>query len=80
MSEPIKIAPEADVILSVKLPVRCSVLGLLCTSLSEQYGLGLLFRQVGDHLEFFTPPGYIPPERDDDQEKTEDSPETDHPF
>ena len=63
-SDPIKIAPEADVILAVKLPVRCSVLGLLCTSLSEQYGLGLHFRQTGEYLEFFTEPGYQLPDRD----------------
>lgn len=57
-----------EVILTIKLPVRCSVLGLLCTSLGERYGLGLLFRQAGDYLEFFTPSGYVPPKRDEEEE------------
>jgi len=66
--DPIKTDQE-DVILSVKLPVRCSVLGLLATTLADEYGLGILMHKVGDHLEFFLPPGYEPPDRDDEGEE-----------
>lgn len=78
MSEPIKIAPEADAILSVKLPVRCSVLGLLVDGLVKQFGDGVTMRQTDNHLEFFAPDPYLM--GDEDQEKEKDSPETDHPF
>lgn len=63
--DPIKTDQEY-IILSVKLPVRCLIFGLLSDALAKKYGPGVLTRQVGNYLEFILPPGYEQPERDNE--------------
>lgn len=69
---------EENIVLTIKLPVRVSVLGWLVEGLEKQFGDGLTMQQAGDNLEFIAPDPYQM--NDDDQEKTEDSPETDDPI
>jgi hypothetical protein len=42
---------KTEIVLTVRLPISCSLLTVLCDAVNKDYG-GLYMRQTGDFLEF----------------------------
>ena len=43
---------KTEIVLTVRLPISCSFLTVLCDAMNKEYG-GLYMRQTGGVLEFF---------------------------